>query len=536
MKKTVYAVSLMLILFLSACSHASPLLEYSADGQPGDNQLISQEQETEGLGATLGASEPVLGAAASDADPDKITTLSYINVPQSGGLLQAGNADGATTYVGLGYNVLDSTYINPEGFSLGRHILNAEEVEKRLKTAKAPLQSSYTIMGETVKTYSDDLTAKLKLKSDYPLFSGSLESEFDKSQTKKSNVFFIKSMSGYPKYSEYIDITDDLTTILDPTFKKNLDGSMKPKELFETYGTHLVVEALMGARCTYNYTYSATSTMTKTQVQAKVDATYRFISGEGSSSDKQVASEFLSNSAFQSMLSGGADVDASTLDSLLKNFPKWVDSLAAATPTIYGISNMNSLIPVWKLTTDADRANDLENYYKERGGSIQKLLDSMSVIPKPTPAPQVYIQSIVITSDKDYDVATNQKQYPGYTLLGKDLNKDAGGDFIYIWYDTTDDSAQALTDIRITYGNTSLSSSYTKNPHDLNKGAGGEFIYLWTSNNASNGKPIKDLRVFFGENADMPTGYTVVTYNDSGKAADLNKGAGGAYIYLGIKR
>ncbi len=525
MRKVVIAMLLAFVVFLCACGNTA--LPVSQDEQTG----LGEEQPALGAEeALLGAQEQVVGAKQ-----DKVTVKSYKNVAQ-GGALKASLDDGATTYVGLGYNVLESTYINPEGFSLGRHILQESKVKERLKTAKAPSQSSYTIMGETVKTYSEDLSAKLKLKSKYPLFSGSIESEFDKSQTKKSNVYFIKSMSGYPKYSEYIDVTDDFIDILDPTFEKALGGSMEPEELFGAYGTHLVVEALMGARCTYNYTYSSTSSQTTTQIQAKVDATYRFISGEADASDKKTATEFLSSTTFQSMLSGGKDVDASTLDKLLKSFPVWVDSLATATPTIYGISNMNSLIPIWKLTTSSDRAKQLEDYYNKRGGDIQKLIDKMSVIPPSPSAPGAYIKSIVITSDKDYDTATNKKTYPGYTLLGKDLNKDAGGDFIYIWYNTTNEAEEALKDIRITYGDYSLSDSYKKNPHDLNKNAGGEFIYLWTSTDAANGKPIKNIQVFFGENADMPSGYTVATYNDTKNAADLNKGAGGAYIYLGIKR
>ena len=509
MRKTLIAVVLALAALLHGCAGGAG--QTSPAASP-DAEALGQQG--------LGAAAPVMA-------------LSYSNIPQKKEKLQSGQA---TTYVGLGYNVLEKPYINPQGFTLGRHILKDSEVQKRLKTANAPSQSSYTIMGQTVKTYCKDLTAKLSLKSSYPLFSGSLDSEFDESQTRKSNVYFVKSMSGYPKYSEYIDITNDLKDILDPTFHEDLYGAMTPAELFDAYGTHLVVEALMGARCTYNYTYSSTTTQTTTQIRAKVDATYRFISGSASVDDKKTASEFLSNSAFQSVLSGGKDVDATTLDNLLKNFPAWVDSLATSTPTIYGISNMNSLIPVWKLTTDANRAKELENYYNERGGDIQKLIDAMSVIPDPTPAPQAYLQSIVITSDKDYSTATNKKTYPGYTLLGKDLNKDAGGDFIYIWYNTTNDPAKAITDIRITYDNFALPGSYTKNPHDLNKNAGGKFIYLWTSHSASDGKPIKAINAFFGENADMPTGYTVVNVNNTKTAADLNKDAGGEYIYLGIHR
>lgn len=536
MKRLIISILVLsFLLALSGCGYLTP--QDTAAIQP----VISQDQ-TQSAAAevkpALAEAEPALSEAEKESGQaevglteNKISVRAYNNASQKSAGLKGTQA---TNYVGLGYNILEKTYINPQGFTLGRHILQESEVQKRLKTANAPSQSSYTIMGQTVKTYSQDLSAKLNLKSNYPLFSGSVDSEYDMTQTKKSNVYFIKSISGYPKYSEYIDITNDFKDILDPIFEGDLNGSLSPEELFGTYGTHLVVEALMGARCTYNYTYTSTTAETTTQVKAKVDATYRFISGSGSVDDKKTATEFLSDSVFQSVLSGGKDVDASTLDSLLKNFPAWVDSLSTSTPTIYGISNINSLIPVWKLTTNAVRAKELQDYYNSRGGDIQKMIDSMSVIPPPPPPPETYIQSIVVTSDKDK--ATAQKVYSGYTLINADLNKGAKGDYIYLSYNTTNDPEKALKNIRITYDNFSLPGSYTKNPHDLNKGAHGKYIYLWTSTNASNGKPIKAINVFYGENADMPTGYTAVKHDDSGENADLNKGAGGAYIYLGIKR
>jgi hypothetical protein len=425
-----------------------------------------------------------------------------------------------------------------EGFSNGRPIFKAEEVQKRLQKKSAPKQNSHTIMGQTLKDYCNDFSTQLELKADYPLFTGKITSEFDKEQSTKTNVYFVKSLNGYPKYSEYINVTKDLNTILDDTFESDLNSDMKPQDLFSTYGTHVVVEALMGAHCEYNYTYSSKETQTKTQVKLKAEATYRFISGSGSADDKTVATEFLSNTSFTSALSGGKDIDASTLDNLIKKMPDWVASLATSTPTIYGVSNMNSFIPIWTFAKEDARKQELQNYYKNRGGDIQKLIDSMSIIPEPTPAPTPecnYIQSIrILSAKKDKD--SKGQLYGGYTRIGKDLNKGARGNYIYISYDTTTDPSKALTDIRVTFGGNKLPSNYIKNDHDLNAGAGGDYIYLWTSTDSHAGKPIKAIDVFFGKNADMPTGFTVVDYNNSGKAADLNHGAGGEYIYIGISR
>ena len=521
--KRMIAVTIALFMLLSTAGCSRTIVKETAPVQPSATQTDAPPEKTE---SSLGGNETV--------PTEPIMVKSYKNLNKKA----SGLKDGQTTFVGLGYNILDNSYIHMEGFSNGRPILKESEVQSRLKTKSAPVQNSHTIMGQTLKSYCDNFSIQLELKSSYPLFTGKITSEFDKSQTNKSNVYFIKSLSGYPKNSEYINVTNDLKDILDETFKGDLNGDMSPEDLFTTYGTHLVVEALMGARCEYNYTYSSTETQTMSQVKLKVDAAYKFISGSGSIDDKKVATEFLSNSSFTSSLSGGKDIDASTLENLVKNMPVWIESLAAQAPTIYGISNINSLIPVWELATDATRKIELQDAFKKQGGSIQAFIDSMSNIPEPKPTPppaQTYIQSIMILSDKD-DITAQAQLFSGYKRIAKDLNNGAKGNYIYLSYNTTTDPTKALTDIRITYNSFSLTKPYTKNAHDINAGAGGDFIYLWTSTSAASGKPIRVIDLFYGKNADMPTGYTGVDYNKTGKVAELNHNAGGDFIYLGIKR
>ena len=513
LRKTILALLVLpLLLVLNAC------------GQPSAQDATPAPTEAASLGQTsLGASQP------GDGESGSYTNLNTL----SEGLASAAPAN--ATFVGYGYDILNQSYVHMEGFSKSRPILKESEVQKRLLTSDAPAQSSHTMMGQTMKTYCNSFSSEMELKSSYPLFSGKITSEFDSSKSTTTNTYFIKSLSFYPTYQEYIKVTPDLKDILDDSFEKDLNGDMSPEELFRTYGTHLVVEDLMGGRCEFNYTYSSSQGESQTKIMGKVEATYRFISGSGSVEDKTTATSFLENSSFTSSLYGGKKIDASTLDNLIKNQGEWIKSIDKSTSTICGISNMNSLKPIWEFASSSARAQELKAYFDNEGGSIQKFIDSMSVIPDPTTPPSVYIQSIRVLSDKHKDSAKAQL-YSGYTLIEKDLNTGAGGDYIYISYDTTTDPAKALKDIRVSFNGYGMPGAYTKNPHDLNKGAGGSYIYIWTTTNSSYGKPIKAIDVFYGKNADMPTGFTVVDYDRSGQAADLNHHAGGDYIYLGIKR
>src|SRR5687768_15748724 len=58
---------------------------------------------------------------------------------------------------------------------------------------------------------------------------------------------------------------------------------------------------------------------------------------------------------------------------------------------------------------------------------------------------------------------------------------------------------------------------------DLNKGAGGKFIYLLVQHGT--GTPVVNLAVVNGKNAAAPPGYTKIN-------VDLNAGAGGDFLYL----
>ncbi|HZJ83309.1 MAG TPA: hypothetical protein VFD57_05825, partial [Clostridia bacterium] len=150
------------------------------------------------------------------------------------------------------------------------------------------------------------------------------------------------------------------------------------------------------------------------------------------------------------------------------------------------------------------------------------------------------IEDIIVTSDKKDKIARDGSAYSGYTMIDKDLNEEASGNYIYLWYKTTTDKDKALRDIRFTYDSFGdIPSFYKKNDHDLNAGAGGRYIYMWTTKQSSIGEPISDIKVLFGEDADMPSGYeaAMVNYYKKGKntreKAELNCGAGGYYIYLG---
>ncbi len=118
---------------------------------------------------------------------------------------------------------------------------------------------------------------------------------------------------------------------------------------------------------------------------------------------------------------------------------------------------------------------------------------------------------------------------PGFTKIPVDLNKGAKGKYIYLCFKR--DSGTPITGVTVISGkDTSPPTGYTKIPQDLNEGAKGDYLYLCYKEGS--GVPILDI-VFQStsdNNQFAPRGYDGIPYSQV--AVDLNKGAGGDYIYL----
>jgi hypothetical protein len=117
---------------------------------------------------------------------------------------------------------------------------------------------------------------------------------------------------------------------------------------------------------------------------------------------------------------------------------------------------------------------------------------------------------------------------PDYVKIPVDLNKGAGGDYLYLCY-AKNPSQPPITGVTVITGpNTSPPNGYTKIGIDLNLGAGSktDYIYLcYTKQPNSNNTVLKDIIVQEGSNVQPPQGYTKIS-------TDLNKGAGGADLFM----
>ncbi|XP_076737459.1 uncharacterized protein LOC143415977 [Maylandia zebra] len=142
-----------------------------------------------------------------------------------------------------------------------------------------------------------------------------------------------------------------------------------------------------------------------------------------------------------------------------------------------------------------------------------------------------YISELQVSLNKaeEYDL---RKQ--GFKEIFVNLNEGAKGNPVYLWYKTGN---AAITRIQISFNDKMdkglAEAGFLKIPKNLNEGAGGDKIYLWYFKGCSKyDVPITELRVST-QAAEEPNNYK---QGYERLACDLNRGAGGNWIHLWVKR
>lgn len=171
-------------------------------------------------------------------------------------------------------------------------------------------------------------------------------------------------------------------------------------------------------------------------------------------------------------------------------------------------------------------------------------------------APNKYISDVGIVyytfgnaDADDYEDIVSGGVTKYYTnVIDKDLNSEAGGRYMNIVYKRTTDPSNAITDLKclIVDDADDASEYYTDNRGityrkvhngqcpDLNKGAGGYYIYLYSTKDSRAGDPVTDINVLVTpkRNHGNSGGYKCVTEFNEWWCADFNEDAGGDYVWV----
>lgn len=316
---------------------------------------------------------------------------------------------------------------------------------------------------------------------------------------------------------------------------------LTPELLLKKYGTHILKDIYLGGRFELNYIYTNTSNKSTEDIKASVSASNAWVSGDASVSVNTKRKEVEQNSQlFIRAYGGSVTVDPTSIEKVQASYADWAKGVEDGKTSFI---DCTEIIPLWDVIASMDfegakgKAEKVKDYFNSNSDKIAaNFKESVSV--------KTYIASLHVGTGRSEMEAKNVLRQQGVlegNIVNLDLNKRAGGDYIYLGYKTTTDSSKAIRGICADYFKKSNSSNITYNNSsyniikaDLNKGAGGNYIYLYYTMDKSAGAPITGIQyqnnnTFQYKNADN---YEVVRCTTNGAGMDLNRSVGGDYIYL----
>lgn len=500
----------------------------------------------------------MIGAEGAQASSEPPVAVVNLNTEENASVAPEGVA--VPNYHLYGYDVLNAGYIHTQDIK-DRPILDPDKFDPKFFTAvdqswDEGSQSIYTFstrINEFYNKFNSDVSAEYKGVA----FSGKVDTEFGtKKQTSETQTFirFIQYHTVYK--TAFIGEDEDLVAMLSPQFKKDIiTYKDDPARIFNKYGTHLITKYYLGGRADLNFVFNNSSSLQEKHVEGAVQASYARISGKASVDDVVKSKDVLEHSTLTLKTYGGDFVSGTTVDSIAAQFPDWLKSIESK-PNICRLGNWDdSMFPIWNLVEDKDIAAALEAEFNRQAKGRQIAMDGMVDIAPAPPVSKDYIREIAVYSAKNQQDALDKLPSgyrwvflnPGTTDPVKkdwaksalDCNHGAGGDYVYIAYKTSKEATGAITDIYTASGKNTIFPEFTKRDNDLNRGAGGDFIYLHYRKAAkadlANPKTryLRDIRGIYGKKTTttLPAGWAWPQ-----KDVDLNKGAGGDYIYLAVRK
>jgi hypothetical protein len=392
---------------------------------------------------------------------------------------------------GYGYDVANSANFN-SGDIKTTPILDIGKLQAAglLKTQPLSDFEQSISVGTDISDYSRSLTSSLGVSGGIGAFKASVKASFGSFSKVSSETSFITNNAVSRKRQYWIEGGSRLANLvpyLTPQFMQDVnDPNVAPEKLFNTYGTNLLYNVGFGGMLSMNYRYNNVAQESSTSMGIDAQAAYGAISGSASTSEQQKAAKLSSNSQISIKSSGGTNsINVTSIDAAKASFATWQGSINPDDPkslSFVGAPSANTSLdnwtwPIWEFAESQARKKAIEEQFN---ADLRANANYFKTLQEPA----TYVKDIYVAADNNSTAAEAQLRnkigssefvmYPSPW----DLNRGAGGAFIYLGYTTTTDPAQAVTDVVITDGKNNNKYSkagvnYQSTNVDLNPAAPG---------------------------------------------------------------
>ena len=294
-------------------------------------------------------------------------------------------------YIGYGYDVINSSYVNSREVKTNFPIFNRDLLgEKRLiKTNERETNDEY-ISGNSMESDQETMAAKLSTKiSVGKAFSGGLSVKFKSTSESTASALFYEYRHSTVAYTLVLQCDFyEYREMLTDSFKRDL-MYLDYATLFQRYGTHVITIALMGGRFDLNYTMLSDEEIDMMSLSGELDTTFKAwavnVNVDASASVETTAKSNNCTISSYSNVYGGDYTQMNNEKAILANYGKWISSIEEK-PALIGIKDINSLVPIWDLLGDSDeeqaRKRDMQKVFEENGqAAYEALLESYDIHP-----------------------------------------------------------------------------------------------------------------------------------------------------------
>ena len=298
-------------------------------------------------------------------------------------------------YIGYGYDVIGSSYVNSDEVKMNYRIFDQDKLKtKQLVMIKDHDSVDYYISGDSLSSYQASVEAKLNSKVNVgKVFAMSIKGKF-KSTTKTTASALFYEYSHTTKAYQLILQCDfeDYKDMLTSAFKRDL-MTLDIGTLFTRYGTHVITSVVMGGRFDLDYTMLSDSLIDTMSLSASLDTTFKAwgvnTSIDVSASVEEIAKEDNTTVSSESRCYGGDYIQMNNEKAIIKNYQAWLSTIENK-PALVGIRDINSLVPIWELLGDSAeeraRKEELYNAFEKYGEeSYNSLLEYYDITPVTAP-------------------------------------------------------------------------------------------------------------------------------------------------------
>ncbi|MDR2581697.1 MAG: hypothetical protein LBC85_11995, partial [Fibromonadaceae bacterium] len=308
------------------------------------------------------------------------------------------------TYLGYGYDVIQSSYINRVDVRMLHPVLDQKRMNNDglIVSEQMGMQEFETFVGNSLTEFYSERNERigLGLSASVPfkgvLFSGKFETEFgvQLNESRVDEHTYLRGRSYHYTHHEYIGhgraTAEKLVEYLTEGFVADL-RSRTATQILDRYGSHIFIQYYKGGAMEYNYAYHGTELGSSTEelstaLRASLSVKSMAGASVGLSSDwqereKQGWQELENNSTFRSRTYGGELVNVSSVGQIESNYTIWLNSIKDKAD-ICGIGKFDeSFISVWELAAasgELELAEELKNEFLKRAKEQEDNLWTMT--------------------------------------------------------------------------------------------------------------------------------------------------------------